>query len=376
MTNTYEELYHHGIKGMKWGVRRFQDKNGRLTSAGKRRYDQSGVDSGVRKNTSEKKKNYDELAKKTYELFPETEQEKTPYFKKKLQEHKDKLYSEYKSYGCSDKVARQRVDEQIRKERNIAILAGALAVGVAGVATYNYIQRSKTLNKGKAFMEDSLLDLSATPLHRIAADNDLTKGHAFYAAFEEMDRKKYIGGYGNQLKMQADNIYDLTINTKSKVNLAGKNKAMDTFFELLDNNPEFKKECLERNESWQANPMWLMLGDLKSVLTFNRFDKSIGSGSYRNLSRRQKEKLYDTFNRQLVDHDTSKIQNIFYSKLKEQGYHALEDVNDQKYSGYRAQHPLIVFDDSVVSNVSARELSDSELMLRGLWFNAKVMLHG
>ena len=32
------ELYHHGIKGMKWGVRRFQKKDGSLTSAGKKRY--------------------------------------------------------------------------------------------------------------------------------------------------------------------------------------------------------------------------------------------------------------------------------------------------------------------------------------------------
>ena len=31
------ELYHHGIKGQKWGVRRFQDYSGRLTSAGKER---------------------------------------------------------------------------------------------------------------------------------------------------------------------------------------------------------------------------------------------------------------------------------------------------------------------------------------------------
>lgn len=32
------ELYHHGIKGQKWGIRRFQQENGTLTSAGRERY--------------------------------------------------------------------------------------------------------------------------------------------------------------------------------------------------------------------------------------------------------------------------------------------------------------------------------------------------
>lgn len=31
------ELYHWGIKGMKWGVRRYQNKDGSLTPAGKKR---------------------------------------------------------------------------------------------------------------------------------------------------------------------------------------------------------------------------------------------------------------------------------------------------------------------------------------------------
>lgn len=32
------ELYHHGIKGMKWGVRRYQNSDGSLTAAGRLRY--------------------------------------------------------------------------------------------------------------------------------------------------------------------------------------------------------------------------------------------------------------------------------------------------------------------------------------------------
>ena len=33
-----DELYHHGIKGQRWGIRRYQNPDGTLTEAGRARY--------------------------------------------------------------------------------------------------------------------------------------------------------------------------------------------------------------------------------------------------------------------------------------------------------------------------------------------------
>ena len=56
MESWREELYHHGILGQKWGVRRYQNKDGSLTSEGKKR--RSNNESGKGHPLRDKRKAY------------------------------------------------------------------------------------------------------------------------------------------------------------------------------------------------------------------------------------------------------------------------------------------------------------------------------
>ena len=58
-----DELYHHGILGMKWGVRRYQNKDGSLTPKGKKRYSEDYNESRNIKRKGIKRMSNDDLRK-------------------------------------------------------------------------------------------------------------------------------------------------------------------------------------------------------------------------------------------------------------------------------------------------------------------------
>ena len=57
------ELYHHGIKGQKWGIRRYQNEDGSLTEAGKKRYLVSDIKSASEINKMTDKEKMDAYKK-------------------------------------------------------------------------------------------------------------------------------------------------------------------------------------------------------------------------------------------------------------------------------------------------------------------------
>ena len=355
--STYpNELYHYGILGMKWGVRRYQNKDGSLTNAGRRHYygdanvaraHSKYQEAQANRKTAKKlekqarrkaiiptKKNlmaygnamrdHSEAKNKEYrsEFEYKTKREaariraKNIEFKKKSK-YRQKLEAQYKKLGLSDEDAQAAANRKIRAEK---ILAASAALTVAACAAYAYSKHRKNkidgvIKAGEALQRIEMQDTGGK-LHEV-----------FYVAKGKHDMNRYKGLLGFTRAKQTGHAYMMKLEAASDIKVASKDKARKAFGDLLNNDKDFRS--------------------------------SFGFGD-RSFTTREINNMYEKFNRLIVSRSMPQDSvNKFYDKLKSAGYGAIQDVNDMDYSGYKAKNPLIVFDNAG-GNISVKSMTEMD----------------
>lgn len=103
MYYTYNELYHHGVKGQRWGIRRFQNDDGSLKPAGEKRYQSSDKKRKISNRQIRKDMNntYNKLYKELYDQYAK----------------KDKTIAADKAYAKAKQLNTKHLVETYGKER-------------------------------------------------------------------------------------------------------------------------------------------------------------------------------------------------------------------------------------------------------------------
>ena len=184
-----EELYHHGIKGMRWGIRRFQNPDGSLTKAGIRRY---GDKSPYEVTTSDgdtfrvskgSKNNYNTRSSKVTKTWGQHNKEvddakANKQSDKPKSKHRQNLEAKYRAMGYDEKHAAERAAKRIKTEKIIAATAG-LTVAAASA----YVIKHRIEEKSDHIIK------SGKTLQRVAASDDINFDRALYMAGNKSDKE-------------------------------------------------------------------------------------------------------------------------------------------------------------------------------------------
>mgnify|MGYP006920094770 FL=1 len=338
-------LMHHGVKGMRWGHRRYQNEDGSLTLTGKKR---------LKYDEAKKTKKSAEINFAKRELRDAKIHQKLAG--KDKSKHQKKLEEKYQKQGFSKKDAEIQAYKRIRTERALLVAGGMTAAALAAYA----LNEQKHRNIDQFIKSDSLLG-------RVDSDNNKSVYDAFYA-YEDRnihDKNRYQGMYGLQTHMMGRDVYTKNIRVgESGIKVASPNNAKKAMSELIRDDPEYKdtvKTLIRRNvEDGIYGPKQKAV-QVKALHDLN--------------NNRITDSVYDAVNTNLVWHDptSERANQKFYNKLRESGYQAIKDMNDSKHSGYKAKNPLIVFDKSkvIVESVSKRETS--EVISKGVAESGKIV---
>lgn len=102
-----DELYHHGVKGQKLGVRRYQNEDGSLTDAGRRRYESAFSEAT---DAWHKKYEYGDIKERTREARSKTKNKINKLYDRNMREQK---YDEKDS----------RAEQLLQQRRNKSMLS-------------------------------------------------------------------------------------------------------------------------------------------------------------------------------------------------------------------------------------------------------------
>ena len=355
-------LSHHGILGMKWGIRRYQNDDGTLTAVGKKRYGNAETEfselNAARKEYEQSKDYYmkktaagllynrkatDRLNKSVKRLanaktdLNDAKDRVSLQNQKKKGKRQIKLEESYRDKGLTKEEAELAAYKRIRTEKTIAIVAGMTVVAAAAYVGYKHYDNTV----------DRLIK-SGTVLQNMSNNANRGVSDAFYASFGKHDNNRYLGFYGSQLQKSVNygfssGVYKTNIKLGDDLRLASPKNAVNVLRRTMQKDSQFAdgvRQSLKGLSQASLSP------NQKKV--FDKALKSLNAGKIDNH-------VYEAVNIALVDHTPrgQSVSSKFYDALKKAGYDAIKDINDSKYSGYNTRNPIIVFNGSAKTAVDS-----------------------